>query len=63
MPLDSIIESRASFDEVPGCVSADDNGAGAGAADAGARISVGAHIIDENTYRGANWTSMPGSGC
>lgn len=60
------MESRASFDEVPGCVSADDNGAsagvGVGAASSGARISVGAHIIDENTYRGTNWTSMPGSG-
>lgn len=50
------MESRASFDEVPGCVGADDNGASAG-------VGVGAHIIDENTYRGTNWTSMPGSGC
>ncbi|BCR90924.1 uncharacterized protein ACHE_60810A [Aspergillus chevalieri] len=56
VPLDSIMESRASFDEVPGCVGADDNGASAG-------VGVGAHIIDENTYRGTNWTSMPGSGC
>lgn len=49
VPLDSIMESRASFDEVPGHVNADENGA--------------SHIIDENTYRGTSWTSMPGPGC
>lgn len=62
VPLDSILESRASFDEVPGCVSPDDNGVGTGAG-VGVGIGVGAHLIDGNTYRGTNWTGRPGSGC
>lgn len=53
-PLDSIKESRASFDEVPGHTasgSGSDDSPGAGRG----------RIIYENTYRGANWTSMPSS--
>lgn len=58
VPLDSILESRASFDEVPGCMSPDERGASIGVG-----VGVGAHIIDGNTYRGTNWTGRPGSGC
>lgn len=58
VPLDSILESRASFDEVPGCVSPDDYSVSTNAG-----VGVGAHIIDGNTYRGTNWTGRPGSGC
>lgn len=50
-PLDSIKESRASFDEVP-------------VSSPGANENTGAghgHIINENTYRGTNWTSMRNS--
>ena len=53
-PLDSIKESRASFDEVPGHAapgSGSDNTIGAGHG----------RIINENTYRGTNWTGMPSS--
>ena len=49
-PLDSIKESRASFDEVPGH--------GNTGSDENTRTS---HIIDGNTYRGTTWTSMSGS--
>lgn len=50
-PLDSIKESRASFDEVPVSSSGTNENTGAGHG----------HIINENTYRGTNWTSMRNS--
>lgn len=64
VPLDSILESRASFDEVPRCLSPNESGVGTGTgAGVGVGVGVGAHIIDGNTYRGTNWTGRPGSGC
>lgn len=67
LPLDSIKESRASFDEVPG--HGQDHGNGCGHAASGSEDSTGGtstgtgmrQLLDENTYRGTNWT-MPGSG-
>lgn len=68
LPLDSIKESRASFDEVPGHANGQDHGNGYGHAASGSEDSTGRtssgtmrQLLDENTYRGTNWT-MPGSG-